>query len=82
MEAETRDVARDGHDAALVAVADAHEHRSALGKLVADGKLGLGERAREVLRNAHDLARRLHLGPEDGIGAREAPEGHDGLLAR
>ena len=78
--AQTRDVASDGHDGALVAVAHADEHRAALGQRVADGQLRLRERRREVARDAHDLAGGLHLGAEHRVGAGEAAEGHDGFL--
>ena len=80
MESQAHDVARDGHDGALVAVAHADEHRAAFGQRVADGKLRLRERRREVAGNAHDLTRRLHLGPKHRVGAREAAERHDGFL--
>ena len=34
---ESHEIARDRHDAALVAIAHAHEHRPPFGELVADG---------------------------------------------
>ena len=67
---------------ALVAVAHRDEHAAVLrrGQLVVDGELRLGVCLRVALRNAHDLARGFHLGPQDDLGAREAAPGHDGLL--
>ena len=44
--------------------------------------LRLGERGREVARDAHDLAGRAHLRPEQRVGAVEAVERQHGLLDR
>ena len=71
----------DGNDVALLAVADRDEDLSGRGQRIVDGELRLGIGARKVAGDTHDLTRRLHLGPEHGLGTREAPEGHDGLLA-
>ena len=78
--AQVCDRKRDRRDRALVAVADRDEHGAVAGHLVLDGLAGLGVRLREGRRDAHDLAGRLHLGPEHGVCAREARPGHDGLL--
>ena len=45
-----------------------------------DAELALAEGDREIAVDAHDLARRAHLGTEDGIDAGEASEREHGLL--
>ena len=45
----------------LVAVGDGDEHGAAVGQLGAGGRLGLGERGREVAGDPHHLAGRAHL---------------------
>ena len=50
------------------------------GQRRAGRRLGLGERGREVARDAHDLAGRAHLGAEDRVGALEAVERQHRLL--
>ena len=66
----------------LVAVAHADEHLAAagIGQLVVDRQLRLGVRLGIALGNTHDLARRLHLGPQDDVGAGETAPGHNGFL--
>ena len=64
----------------LVGVGHGDEGR-ALGRQRRAGRgLGLGERAGEVARDAHDLAGRAHLRAEDGVRALEAVERQDRLL--
>ena len=46
----------------------------------AGGGLRLGERGREVARDAHHLAGGAHLGAEQRVGALEAVERQHGLL--
>ena len=67
---------------ALVSVAHANEHLAAagIGQLVVDRQLRLGVCLGIALGDAHDLARRLHLGPQDNVGARETAPGHNGFL--
>ena len=64
----------------LVAVAYRNEHGAFLRQLIAHGELrfriSLGVRARD----AHDLARRFHLGAQHHIRAREAAPRHNGFL--
>ena len=62
------------HDRRLVVIADADEGGPCRRQLDAGGELRLGERAAEGRRAAHDLAGRLHLGPEDRVDAGEAHE--------
>ena len=73
---------RDRKDVALVAVAHANEHLAAarVGQLVVNRQLRLGVCLGIALGNTHDLARRLHLGPQDNVGARETAPGHNGFL--
>jgi len=72
----------DRKDMALVAVAHANEHLAAtrVGQLVVDRQLRLGVCLGIALGDTHDLARRLHLGPQDDVGARETAPGHNGFL--
>ena len=51
-----------------------------MGLLVSHGQLGFQVRGREVVGNAHDFARALHLGSQHGIGAGEAAERHNSFL--
>ena len=53
-----------------------------LGRRVLAPRAGLVEGLGEVLRDAHDLAGRAHLGPEDGVDARELGEREHRLLHR
>ena len=73
---------RDRKDVTLVAVAHADEHLAAagVGQLVVNRQLRLGVCLGIALGNAHDLARRLHLGPQDNVGTRETAPGHNGFL--
>ena len=73
---------RDRKNMALVAVAHADEHLAAagIGQLVIDRQLRLGVCLGIALGDTHDLARRLHLGPQDNVGTRETAPGHNGLL--
>ena len=80
LEAQMAKVAGQRDNLTLVLVADADEHRATGGQRIVDGKRGLGVGNRVVAADAHHLAGRLHLRPEDGVGAREAAKGHDGLL--
>ena len=66
----------------LVAVAHADEHfaGAGVGQLVVDRQLRLGVRLGIALGDAHDLACRLHLGPQDNVGTGETAPGHDGFL--
>ncbi len=52
------------------------------GQAHARGELALHERLGEALPDAHHLARRLHLGTEDGVDAGELDEREDRLLHR
>ena len=67
---------------ALVAVAHANEHLAAarVGQLVVNRQLRLGICLGIALGDTHDLARRLHLGPQDNVGSRETTPGHNGFL--
>ena len=67
---------------ALVAVAHANEHLAAarVRQLVVNRQLRLGICLGIALGDTHDLARRLHLGPQDDVGARETAPGHNGFL--
>ena len=58
----------------LVAVGDGDEDGALERQRDAGGGLRLAECRREVAGDAHHLAGRLHLGPEDRIGAGEASE--------
>ena len=73
---------RDRKDMTLVAVAHADEHLAGarVGQLVVDRQLRLGVCLGIALGDTHDLARRLHLGPQDNVGARETAPGHNGFL--
>ena len=75
--------ARDDARRGLVFVLDADERacRSS-GSLNAGRQKRLAERARERRRDAHHLAGRAHLGPEDGVDAGELREREDDLLHR
>ena len=66
----------------LVAIAHADEHLAAagIGQLVVNSQLRLGVCLGIALGNAHDLARRLHLGPQDNVGTGETAPGHNGFL--
>ena len=66
----------------LVAVAHADEHLAAarIGQFVVDRQLRLGICLGIALGDTHDLARRLHLGPQDNVSARETTPGHNGFL--
>ena len=74
--------AREREDVALVAIIHRDEHLAALrrGKLVADRELRLSVCFGVALRDAHHLARRLHLRAEHHVGAREAAPWHHCLL--
>ena len=73
---------RDRKDVALVAVAHADEYLAGarVGQPVVDRQLRLGVCLGIALSDTHDLARRLHLGPQDDVGARETTPGHNGFL--
>ena len=73
---------RDRKDVALVAVAHADEYLAGarVGQPVVDRQLRLGVCLGIALSDTHDLARRLHLGPQDNVGARETAPGHNGFL--
>ena len=72
----------DRKDMALVAVAYADEHLAAarIGQLVVNRQLRLGICLGIALGDTHDLARRLHLGPQNNVGPRETAPGHNGFL--
>ena len=82
VKAQVAQDAGDRKDMALVAVAHADEHLPAarVGQLVVNRQLRLGVCLGIALGNAHDLARRLHLGPQDNVGTRETAPGHNGFL--
>ena len=80
LEAEPVQALREDRGRRLVAVADREEDAALERQRRAGGGLGLGERRREVLGDAHDLAGRPHLGPEQRVGAREAVERQHRLL--
>ena len=67
---------------ALVAVAHRDKDLAVLrrGQAVVDSQLRLGVCLRVAARNAHDLARGLHLRTKHNLGAGEAAPGHDGFL--
>ena len=73
---------RDRKDVTLVAVAHANEYfaGAGVGQLVVDRQLRLGVCLGIALGDTHDLARRLHLGPQDNVGSRETAPGHNGFL--
>ena len=73
---------RDRKDVALVAVAHTDEHLAGtrVGQLVVNRQLRLGVCLGIALGDTHDLARRLHLGPQDNVGTRETAPGHNGFL--
>ena len=73
---------RDRKDVALVAVAHADEYLAGarVGQLVVDRQLRLGVCLGIALGDTHDLACRLHLGPQDNVGTGETTPGHDGFL--
>ena len=66
----------------LVAVAHADEHLAGarVGQLVVNRQLRLGVCLGIALGDTHNLARRLHLGTQDNVGARETTPGHNGFL--
>ena len=66
----------------LVAVAHADEHLTGarVRQLVVDRQLRLGVCLGIALGDTHDLARRLHLGPQDNVGTGETTPGHNGFL--
>ena len=68
--------------AGLVGVGDGDEGRAAARQRHAGGGLRLGERGREVARDAHHLAGRAHLRAEQRVGALEAVERQHRLLDR
>ncbi len=68
--------------ARLVAVLDRDEDRALLRQLDAGAELRLGEGAAEIAIEAHHLAGRFHLRPQDDIDAGEAGEGEHRLLDR
>ena len=82
VKAQVAQDAGDRKDMALVAVAHTDEHLAGarVGQLVVDRQLRLGVCLGIALGDTHDLARRLHLGPQDDVGARETTPGHDGFL--
>ena len=72
----------DRKDMTLVAVAHANEHLTGarVGQLVVNRQLRLGVCLGIALGDTHNLARRLHLGTQDNVGARETTPGHNGFL--
>ena len=68
------------HAGRLVPVGQRQEHRAALGQPVAGRQLALDEGQADGEVDAHDLARRAHLGPEHGVGLGEAAERQHRLL--
>ena len=72
----------DRKDMTLVAIAHANEHLAGarIGQLVVNRQLCLGICLGIALGDTHDLARRLHLGPQDNVGSRETAPGHNGFL--
>ena len=72
----------DRKDVTLVAVTHADEHLAAagIGQLVVNCQLRLGVRLGIALGDTHDLARRLHLGPQNDVGTGETTPGHNGFL--
>ena len=79
-EAEVVQRLGDRDRARLVAVGHGDERRPAVGQRRAGRGLRLGERRREVARDAHHLAGRAHLRAEHRVGALEAVEGQHRLL--
>ena len=71
-----------GERAGLVGVGDRDEDGALARQRHAGGRLRLGERGREVAGDAHHLAGRAHLGPEQRVGAVEAVERQHRLLDR
>ena len=82
VKAQVAQDAGDRKDMALITIAHADEHLAAtrVGQLVVNRQLRLGVCLRIALGDTHDLARRLHLGPQDNVGARETAPGHNGFL--
>jgi hypothetical protein len=80
VEAHLVERARVRQHAGLVEVVDRDEDGPARRDAVARGLLRLGEGDPEVGRDAHHLARRLHLGPQQDVGARELQEREHRLL--
>ncbi len=66
----------------LVPVGEGEEDRARGRQPAPRCDLALGERQPERRIDAHHLARRPHLRPEDGVHPREPVEGQDGLLHR
>ena len=82
VKAQVAQDARNRKDMTLVAVAHADEHLAAarIGQLVVDRQLRLGVCLGIALGDTHDLAGRLHLGPQDNVGTGETTPGHNGFL--
>jgi hypothetical protein len=61
-------------------IGDADEDRALGRQLLSSGDLRFGEGFAEVVRDAHDFARRPHLGTENGIDSGKFAPGKDGRL--
>ena len=72
----------DARGGRLVFVGDRDEGGAAARQRHPGGGLGLGERRREVAGDAHHLAGRAHLRPQQRVGALEAVERQHRLLDR
>ena len=72
----------DHADRRLVGVGHREEDRAGARQVRARRRLRLGERGREVGADAHDLAGRAHLRPEQRVRAGEAVERQHRLLDR
>ena len=81
-EAELDEPAGRDEPGVLVAVGEREEHGALARQRVARAGLALGERHAERAVDAHDLAGRAHLGPEDRVDVGEAVERQHRLLHR
>ena len=82
IEAQIAQDTRDREDMALVTIAHRDKDFSLtwIGHVVVDSELRLGIRLGIALGDTHHLARRLHLGPQDNLGSREATPRHNRFL--
>ncbi len=71
---------RDRQEQFLVAVANRNEDSPGRGQDRPGGRLRLGEGHAVIGVDAHDLARRTHLGPQHHLRRREFVEGQHGFL--
>ena len=80
--AEMREAPSHFHDTGLVGIPGRQEHIPRSRQAGPRTKFGFQVSRREILIDAHRLARRFHLGPQDHIAAREAGEWKHRLLDR